>query len=79
MEIARKENRNNNNEQFRQKSDKTVEVDTKKELAQIAGVSHDTIHKVEVIEHKGSEEIKERHREIFRSPHRSQAKGIRPP
>ena len=29
-----------------QKSDKSI--DTKKELASIAGVSHDTIHKVEV-------------------------------
>lgn len=32
----------------RQKSDKAV-IDTKKELANIAGVSHDTIHKVEAI------------------------------
>lgn len=34
-------------------------VDTKKELAKIAGVSHDTIHKVEVIEEKAPEEIKQ--------------------
>jgi DNA-binding XRE family transcriptional regulator len=33
-------------------------VDTKKELAKIAGVSHDTIHKVEVIENEGTDEIK---------------------
>jgi len=34
-----------------QKSDKSI--DTKKELAKAAGVSHDTIHKVETIEAKG--------------------------
>ena len=34
-------------------------IDTKKELAKIAGVSHDTIHKVEVIEEKAPEEIKQ--------------------
>ncbi len=42
----------------RQKSDKPV-VDTKKELAKIAGVSHDTIHKVEVIENEAPPEVKE--------------------
>jgi len=42
----------------RQKSDKAV-VDTKKELAKIAGVSHDTIHKVEVIQEKAPEEVKQ--------------------
>ena len=36
-----------------------TKVDTKKELATIAGVSHDTIHKVEVIQKEASEEIKE--------------------
>ena len=30
-------------------------VDTREDLAKIAGVSHDTIHKVEVIQKKGSE------------------------
>jgi len=40
-----------------QKSDKSI--DTKKELASIAGVSHDTIHKVEVIESSGREDIKQ--------------------
>ena len=40
-----------------QKSDKSV--DTKKELATIAGVSHDTIHKVETIEKKAPEKLKE--------------------
>lgn len=39
-----------------QNSDKSY--DTKKELATIAGVSHDTIHKVEVIEKHGTPEIK---------------------
>lgn len=32
-------------------------VDTKKELAKIAGVSHDTIHKVETIENDGDKEL----------------------
>lgn len=40
-----------------QKSDKSI--DTKKELANIAGVSHDTIHKVEAIEAKAAPEVKE--------------------
>ena len=39
-----------------QKSDKPVDVN--KELAKLAGVSHDTISKVNKIEEKGSEEIK---------------------
>jgi len=47
-----------------QKSDnihiKTNTIDTKKELAKIAGVSHDTIAKVEKIEEKGTPEIKEK-------------------
>ena len=42
----------------RQKSDKAV-IDTKKELAKSAGVSHDTIHKVEVVLDKGTPEIQE--------------------
>jgi ParB-like chromosome segregation protein Spo0J len=40
-----------------QKSDNPA-IDTKKELAKIAGVSHDTIHKVEVIENQAPEDIK---------------------
>ena len=41
------------------KNRKEIEpIDTKKELAQIAGVSHDTIHKVEIIEREAPEEIK---------------------
>lgn len=43
----------------RQKSDKVNAVDTKKELAKIAGVSHDTIHKVETIENSGNELVKQ--------------------
>ena len=42
----------------RQKSDKQ-EIDTKKELAKAAGVSHDTIHKVEVIAKKAPEDTKD--------------------
>ena len=42
----------------RQKSDKAV-IDTKKELAKIAGVSHDTIHKVETIERDATEQTKQ--------------------
>ena len=42
-----------------QKSDKSP-IDTKKELAKVAGVSHDTIHKVDVIEQKAPEEVKKK-------------------
>lgn len=44
-----------------QKSDnmKIEKIDTKKELAKIAGVSHDTIHKVKTIEQKAPEEVKQ--------------------
>jgi hypothetical protein len=41
-----------------QKSVKPV-IDTQKEFAKIAGVSHDTIHKTKVIEEQGPEEGKE--------------------
>jgi hypothetical protein len=42
-------------------SQKSVEasIDTQKELAKIAGVSHDTIHKVEVIEKEATQEQKD--------------------
>ena len=40
-----------------QKSDKSI--DTKKELAKVAGVSHDTIHKVEKIQKEAPEKTKE--------------------
>jgi hypothetical protein len=42
-----------------QKSD-TIKVDTKKELAKVANVSHDTIAKVKVIESQAIEEVKEK-------------------
>jgi len=38
-----------------QKSDKSI--DTKKELAKVAGVSHDTIHKVEAIQNSGNQQL----------------------
>ena len=43
-----------------QKSAKAIEkpIDTREELAKIAGVSHDTIHKVETIETKAPEPVK---------------------
>ena len=40
-----------------QKSDKVKAIDTKKELAKVAGVSHDTIHKVEAIQNSGNEQL----------------------
>ena len=42
-----------------QKSVEQKPIDTQKELAKIADVSHDTIHKVEAIETKGSEPLKQ--------------------
>ncbi len=42
-------------------SEKPLEkINTTKELAKIAGVSHDTIHKVETIEQKAPEEVKQK-------------------
>lgn len=41
-----------------QKSDKPT-INTNKELAKVAGVSHDTIHKVDVIEQKAPEGVKD--------------------
>ena len=46
------------NSTVNQKSDER-EINTNKELAKAAGVSHDTIHKVDVIEQKAAPEIKE--------------------
>lgn len=43
-----------------QKSDKVNSIDTKRELAKIAGVSHDTIHRVETIEASGNDRIREK-------------------
>lgn len=51
-----KEQQANHTEQGYQKSDKAVH--TAKEIAKAAGVSHDTIHKVEKIQEKASEEAK---------------------
>lgn len=52
-----KANQATHTEQGYQKSDKAV--DTNKELAKVAGVSHDTIHKVDVIEQKAAPEVKD--------------------
>ncbi len=43
-----------------QKSDERREFNVAKELAKIAGISHDTMHKIETIEQKASEEIKQK-------------------
>lgn len=43
-----------------QKSDERQEISTKKELARVAGVSHDTIAKVQKIEQKAPEAVKEK-------------------
>lgn len=48
---------NNKQSAVHQKSDKQIE--TSKELAKIAGVSHDTIHKVEVIENNADDNTKQ--------------------
>ena len=53
-----KEKQTTHTEQGYQKSDKAEH--TAKELAKIAGVSHDTIHKVETIEKKAPAEIKQK-------------------
>ncbi|MDD3024802.1 MAG: hypothetical protein PHE26_12985 [Syntrophomonadaceae bacterium] len=52
-----KENLSNHTNQGYQKSDKAIH--TAKELAKVAGVSHDTIHKVKTIEQKAPVEIKQ--------------------
>lgn len=66
---------------LQQISDKTnkLPISTDKELAKIAGVSHDTIHKVEVIESKGSDEIKEKlkNKEISINKAYRETKGTR--
>ena len=40
-----------------QKSVEQKPIDTQKELAKVAGVSHDTIHKVEAIQKSGNEQL----------------------
>jgi hypothetical protein len=42
-----------------QKSANPAPIDTREELAKLAGVSHDPIHKIEVIEKEGPPEIKQ--------------------
>lgn len=56
---AKQESTLRQNSTVNQKSDERSEVNTNKELAKVAGVSHDTIHKVDVIEQKAPEEVKE--------------------
>lgn len=46
-----------------QKSDKGV-IDTKKELAKLAGVSHDTLHRAAVIAEAASEGVQESGRDL---------------
>ena len=62
-----------------QKSDKSS-IDTKKELAKVAGVSHDTIHKVETIENSGNEEVKQavRNKEMSIDKAYRDVKGLPP-
>ena len=61
-----------------QKSDKSI--DTKKEVAKVAGVSHDTIHKVEVIENSGDKELigKVRNKETSINRAYREVKGLPP-
>ena len=55
-----------------QNSDKASEkIDTKKELAKIAGVSHDTIARVETIVQKAPEEVKENQAQYFGNQYQS--------
>lgn len=42
--------------QLSQKSDEAVPIRTDEELAKLAGVSHDTIYKAEIIKNEGTEE-----------------------
>lgn len=55
-EQAKKQQARTSENRVRQISDKQ-EIDTKKELAKVAGVSHDTIHKVEVIQNSGDKKL----------------------
>lgn len=61
IEIGKLTGRGNELEKVSQISDKPlVSINTNKELAKVAGVSHDTIHKVRKIEEKAPEEVKEK-------------------
>ena len=57
--IGKLTGRGNEFEKVSQISDKPlVSINTNKEIAKVAGVSHNTIHKVEKIEEKATPEIK---------------------
>jgi hypothetical protein len=58
MREARKLNPKNVGEQFVQKSAKTDPINTRNEIAHLAGVSHDTVTKVEYISEHADEETK---------------------
>jgi ParB-like chromosome segregation protein Spo0J len=58
QEKAKRKQIEGGKEKVPQKSAKPP-IDTREELAKIAGVSHDTIHKVEVIEKEAGPEVKE--------------------
>jgi len=45
---------------YHRSNTKTSPIDTKKELAKLAGISHDTMAKIKVIEEKATEETKEK-------------------
>ena len=61
-----------------QKSVEQKPIDTQKELAKVAGVSHDTIHKVEVINNSDNEEVKQkvRNKEMSINKAFREVKGI---
>ena len=50
---------NNEENLIEEGKEEIIPINTRKEIAKIAGVSEDTIHKVEVIEEKAPEEIKQ--------------------
>lgn len=63
-----------------QKSDKVKPIVTNKEVAKAGGVSHDTIHKVDVIENSDNEEVKKavRNKEISIDKAYREVKGLPP-
>ena len=60
IEKKAKENLKTHTEQGLQNSVKAGKIDTQKELAKVAGVSHDTIWKVEKIQEKATDEVKQK-------------------
>ena len=60
--IAKKAKEQQIRKSVTQKSAEQKPIETRKELAKLAGVSHDTIHKVEVIQQNAPEEIKDKAR-----------------